>query len=366
MVRSFDDVVLGSDRDTHSFLVPAYGFDTGEHAEAYKAQLAGSSYAPLFRRDRHFYVPYFGTIGDPWDTTKVLELPRFDGKESYTMLRRVEDTMPEGAYDVCLLIQGPRKFFLHRRYTVKHPDYWYRLSQGQRDCYAVWERTDGNPVPGAMRLNDYVTGSATKSGRGVIYAQVVSFNNEAEATAIYQIIVGVEFGLRTKDPRKDSRLVVKSWKRQREFKIGQDVVLDDRSDVDKDWMPLVQRAKEGWDKHCIMVPEDIESWRAWFVDQRQKKMAEMPEYKDPYRVKVRRLDWQDALRDVQEAWQLEVVIAEHRDSRFDSMPLHHDTRGTRWNNMLKQHGCSDERRKELQKMVDDFVRPCDALWERGD
>jgi hypothetical protein len=120
----------------------------------------------------------------------------------------------------------------------------------------------------------------------------------------------------------------------------------------------VQQAQQGYARDCKPIPAAIETWRVWFVDQRQKLVGELFDFKDDYRGCVRKLDWQEALNQVTEAWQLQVVISVHCGHRFNSTHLSDETTGTRVNNMLARHECSAERRNELHKMVNDFVRPC--------
>jgi hypothetical protein len=114
------------------------------------------------------------------------------------------------------------------------------------------------------------------------------------------------------------------------------------------------------------VPEDVETWRTMFVDQFAKARADRDLHQssqrsESFRSRIEGMDWHAALAAVGEAWQLQVVIDVHCDSKFDDSPHRCDSNGHRVGVMLSRLD-NAERRAELSRMVSDFVAPCDKLW----
>jgi hypothetical protein len=369
-----DLITLCSERDTGSFLVPCYGFDTPEAAEAYAGSpefFAGNrifgpddAFAPLYR-GRWSYVPRMSAQHGRWLTTELVGRDaRFAaGKPSWEMLRGKDTPKRAGAYNVALLVEGRRQFFRCHRHTTKHPKWWYRLADGDRDCFSVWSRCDGGEIRGAMVVDASTRMYAARSARGVIYAREMRFDNSGKPSGFRTTLVRVEFSILDRDPARDDMLRVQ---------VSDQVCFSDNPGkpeepslhgLDDVWTGLIDRARGGFERWCQPVPNPVESWRQLFIAQRDKAEADRRTYDGTsFGDRVKGMDWQEALRLVQEPWQLQVVIGAHCNSRFDESPGYYDANYNRVGKMLATHDCSPERRQELLKMVADYVEPCDNLW----
>jgi hypothetical protein len=135
------------------------------------------------------------------------------------------------------------------------------------------------------------------------------------------------------------------------------------SDIELGWNRLIEAARAGFKEQCHALPQEVESWRAAFVDQRAQLRAEFDNFSDSsFRQRIDKIDWREALTLVEEAWQLQVVINRHCGNQFNSSMGRDDPTSSRVWEMLRRYECSPERLNELQQMVTDFVAPNDPIW----
>jgi len=366
-------VQLCSHSDTGSFLVPSYGFETADQALGFAAspdffkntQSCGPDdcYAPVIR-GRSSYVPRVSAGSCRWHVSELVgSRPRFGNRPIWDVLRGKDTPKPEGAYNVALLVDGKRQFFRHHHHTTKHPKWWFRISSGQRDCFAVWSRKDGVEIGGGMPVDDCTRILAARSGRGVIYACTTRFDNSGKPCGFQTELVRVEFSILDRDDAKDDMLRLEvngsvGWSDDPES--PGEPWLDK---ADRIWVQLVEKAIAGFRKWCRPVPESVDQWRQSFLDQRARADTDSRTYDgSSFRDRIKPMDWQEALRLVQEPWQLQVVVGAHCNSHFDESGGCFDANYNRVGRMLDQHECSSERKAELQQMIADFVEPSDGLW----
>lgn len=364
---------MGSDADTKSFLVPCYGFDRVQDADQY----AGSpeslteigvfglddAFAPVYR-GRCSYVARMSASYGRWLTSELVGGDaRFGQKPIWSTLRRKDQPKPAGAYNAALLVEGKRQFYRSHRQTTKHPKWWYRIADGHRDCFTVWGRQDGGDLGGSADVDTGKRIVAARSGRGVIYACDTRFDNRGAPCGFRTELVRVEFSILDRQADKDDVMRVQvspqlSWsddpQKPQEPSVG---------GLDDVWVQLIERAHAGFERWCKPVPEEVNAWREFFIGQRARADADSRTYDgSSFRDRVKPMDWQDALRLVQEPWQLQSVIGAHANSRFDESPGYYDANYNRVGRMLATHDCSEERRAELRQMIADFIEPADGLW----
>jgi hypothetical protein len=371
-------VSLASTADSYSFLLPVLGFANRADADRYIEQATagaehfafGDSFEPLHLSSRSYVAP-FGARHDDWETNRVFEGPIMS-KPGWFKLRDKGTAKTPGSYNLVLMVEGVRSYFRHVQHRAKIAPYMYRLAEGLRDCYAVWSGFDGRdliPVMSTGGSDKEQPGQrvfAARSARGVLYARAANYGSNGELTGYTLRAALVEFSVLDRDPARDDMLRVTVMRQ-----IAHSYKADEKPEVSRDhlddaWKKLIDRAESGFNRWCREVPEDVEAWRQMFVEQSAKARAERElqlssRRSESYRSQVEGLDWQAALADVKEAWQLEVVIDVHCGTKFDDSQHRCDSNGHRVGVMLSRVDDA-ERRDALRKMVSEFVAPRDKLW----
>lgn len=368
-------VKIESRSDTGSFLVPCYGFEKPGQAIKYavgpwagECRLIGpeDAYSPIFWGHKS-YVARVSAQSSKWRAGEFIsrsESRHRDRPAIWEMIRGKDTAKPDGAYHAALLVEGRRQFYHHSRETTKHPKWWYRLSDGWKDCYAVWARRDGSEIADGMFVDGDRRVFVARSARGVLYSREMLFANSGEPCGWRVELVRVELSILDRDPAKDDMLkvaVVNTTFSSEEPAKVPELSLDHLDEV---WRGLIGDAIDGFEEHCQPVSQKVEAWRQFFLDQREKAEADRRRYSDSFAERVKALDWQEALWQVEEPWQLAAVVGAHaRKSEFYDSPGYSGATGTRVRNMLALQVCDDARREQLQKMVADYVEHGDSLWD---
>ncbi len=368
-IRMTARIAITSLADTSSFLLPVLGFSQRADADRYIEKALGAEdfalgerFEPLHNEARS-YVPV-GARHDDWETNRVFQ-SQIMSKPVWMKLRDKSSPRVDGAYNLALMVEGVRSFYRHVQHSAKVPPYMYRISEGLRDCYAVWTGYDGRNLQ-AIRKTAGQSLFAARSGRGILYSRVANFDSRGEPCGFTLRVVEIEFSILDRDPARDDMMRVRATAQiAHSYRADQNptVSTDHMDDVSK---ALVERAETGFNLWCRAVPEEVEAWRQMFFGQKAKALADRElsqssERSASFRQRVQGMEWQAALAAVQEAWQLQVVVDVHCDSKFDDSPHRCDSNGHRVGVMLSRVEDA-ERRGALSKMVSDFVAPCDKLW----
>jgi hypothetical protein len=250
----------------------------------------------------------------------------------------------------------------------------YRILEGRRDCYAVWTGFDGRSLQPIRKTGAGLAGEehpgqrifAARTGRGVLYSRVANFSSSGELSGFTLRVAQVEFSILDRDSTRDDMMrvtVIKQFAHSHRADQKPTVSTDHMDDT---WKALTERAETGFNRWCREEPEDVEAWRQMFFDQKAKAAADRElshssQRSASFRQRIEGMDWQAALAEVQEAWQLQVVVDVHCNSKFDDSPHRCDSNGHRVGVMLSRVE-NAERRSALRQMVSDFVAPCDKLW----
>ncbi len=356
-----------SDEDTASFLAPTFQFGRREEAAACAAERnydTSDDAFKYFTSGNTTYQPRaFGELSTSLLTTDPA--PRGGDRPQYLTTRRYDTAMPRGARNTCLLVEGSRKFFRYVHQTRKHPPSYYRFANGRFDCYAVWGRDAAHPLGNPLFTEAGCKVFVGRSARGALYGVAPRFRNDLTIEGYDTYLTLVDYCVLDSQPGKDS-VVRYTTRVMRTHGHSTETIVKPELDperFDPLWHSLAERAFAGFTESCRRLPEKLEKDLAYYVDQRQKADAESRCYgSSSYRSRIEKLNWQEALCSVQEAWQLEVVIRVFA-ARFDESPNYFDTTATRVSNMLSQHSCDNARREELGRMISEFVAPRDNLWD---
>ncbi len=318
-------------------------------------------------------MPAVGVRHDDWETNRVFGMPIMS-KPVWVKLRDKNKQKAPGAYNLALMVEGVRSFYRHVERSAKVPPYMYRILEGRRDCYAVWTGFDGRALHPLRKTGAGIAGEehagqrlfAARTGRGILYSRVATFNSAGELSGFTLRVVQVEFSILDRDTARDDMMRVTVMKQFAHSYRADEKPKVSTDHMDDTWKALVERAETGFNRWCREEPEDVEAWRTMFFDQKAKARADRElnlssQHSASFRQRVEGMDWQAALAEVQEAWQLQVVVDVHCGSQFDDSPHRHDSNGHRVGVMLSRIDDA-ERRAALSKMVSDFVAPCDKLW----
>lgn len=345
--------------ESGSFLVPCCAFKDSKVAENYwrnQNPIFDDVFAPI-SRGNSAYVPLMGARWGKW---LVTELVRHDAnycKPIWEVLRAKSTPRPNNSFNVALLVEGRRQYFRCQHHTTKHPKWWYKIAEGNKDCFAVWDRKDNSEPNGATTRI-----FAARSGRGVIYAREAEFDNSGKPSGFRTELVRIEFSFFDSNPAKDDMLRVQlsrqtSWSSEPHIS----------GDLDPVWIKLIERARSGFERWCKPIQPKVEEWRQFFIGQREKAEVDRASSAS-FSSRVEKMkSWQEALRAVEEPWQLAIVASRHgRRSEFSSDGVYSIPYET-VPEMIRRHDCSEERRAELMQMIKDYVEPSDNLWDyRGD
>lgn len=361
-------VELAGEKDMRSFLVPAYGFEDLQVAHHYitgrwlaDAGLSrlSDAFGLVTTRDRKSYLPRACVDHYRWHTTQLVGHTATPGDERpvYPVLRATDTPMPPTAYNVALLVEGRREYFRYYHDTTEHPKWWRRIAEGRRECFAVWEQMDGSRFNNPIIADGPTRVCAARSGRGVIYARETLFDEHGAVDELRKNrteVLCVEFSILNRDPAKDDvmRLQISAecaWSGELDF-----------NRLGRAWRELALQARAKFDRYCKPIPLKQEAWRVWFLDQRARADADRCVYAGSFDERITGKDWQSALRCVDHAWQLEVVLQRYAHARLDDRASRYG-KGSGVDILLSAHECSDERYAELCEMVADYVAPNDNL-----
>ena len=357
-----------SDKDVVSFLSPAYQFGRRQQAEACATKRGWD------KQDDAFAFFSVGNATYQPRSFHELNTGLLDGDRSYReadrpsflTLRRVADAMPEGARNTCLLVEGPRMFHRYLHQTNKQPPYFYQFASNDFMCYAAWGRDAAHPLGSPLFEEEGRSVYVGRSARGAIYASVPRFKSDLSIDGYDTHLVLVEFSILDRDGSKDDVLRYSTRvMRSHGYDPKEPCKLYglDANRFDPLWCELERRAFEGFMQVCTRMPKELESDLASFLDQMRKSEADRKApYGTSYRERTEKMDWQDALRSVEEPWQLEIVIHAIDGTRFYDDPNYSGALYNRVRNMLKMHECSEERRAQLSGMISTFVASRSRLW----
>ena len=221
---------------------------------------------------------------------------------------------------------------------------------GRPDKTGFQPTIDGDEPGPATIVEDHLRFYTARSGCAVVYARETVFDDNALPRGEEVNVMLLTFSIKSKDPAKDDVMKVDCQKLA-------DFSLEQWPNLDPGWLKLIEIAQSGFDRFCKPIPEAEETRRLAFLEQIRKGKDEG----SAFRTRVSALDWQDALRLVQEPWQLEVVVSVHCGTRFDEIPQRFSTNSDRVSKMLKLHECEETRRKDLDGMVY-YLAARDNLW----
>ncbi len=355
-------------QDTTSFLAPTFQFGRREDANTCTVDRGYDTSDDAFKYFTSGNTTYQPRAYSELNTSLLTSdpVPRGGDRPQYLVTRRYDVQMPHGARNTCLMVEGPREFFRYIHQTRRQPPSYYRFANGHFDCYAVWGRDPAHPLGNPLFTEDGRSVFVGRSARGVLYGVAPRLRGDLSIEGYDTYLALVEFGVLDSDPQKDSVVRYTTRVIRTHGHTSEDATKPyglDPQRFDPLWCSLEQRAFAGFNESCRRLPEKLEKGIATYLDQKQKADADARCYNgNAYRDRIEKMDWQEALRSVQEAWQLEVVIRKYA-SRFDENPNYHDTTAVRTSNMLGQHICDDTRREELHRMISEFIAPRDSLWD---
>jgi len=252
LAKSAIEMCFGQEHQ--SFLVPAYGFEEYKKGIEYWGKIdmhTGSVFTPVSGPDK-LYVPHASFRHSRWYTTALLGNTaerREDKNEGIWDVLRSKDTpKPISAYNVALLVHGPRKFFRTCQKTDNGSKRQHRVAEGEKYCFATWGRKDDPRIGCFMFIDETTRILVARSGRGVLYSREIGFDNENKPSGFCHHLICVEFTIYDHNPEKDDMLRVKivrttSWSENPHFP----------ESVDKVWNVLIKRARAGFERWCKLM-----------------------------------------------------------------------------------------------------------------
>lgn len=361
-----------SDQDRRSFITPTYAFGDRRTAEACAAERGWNTMDDAFNLFSVGNTTYQPRSTTELDTGLLTADRSFRGADrpQFLTIRRADAAkpMPSGVSNTCLLVEGPREFYRYIHQTAKLPPYYFRFASSDFPCYAVWGREASAPPFGnSLFEEDGCRVFVGRSGRGVIYGRAPKFERDLSIIGYDMYLALVEFSVLDRDRNKDGVIrwttrVIHS--RNHEPTKAPELYSLDPQRFDPLWQNLAQRALEGFVETSASVAKASEADLARFVDQMKKAEADRrAPHGASFHGRIETMGWENALRSVEEPWQLEAVVRQFSgSSQFCDMPQYDGARYNRVDNMLKQHACTDARRDALHGMIESFVAPRDGLW----
>ncbi|MBU2566049.1 hypothetical protein KKG46_00640 [Patescibacteria group bacterium] len=357
--------------DNSAILIPAWGFETQELAKSHVQKIKdkrGNDAFDLLQSEQtgKCYLPRIDCNDLRWDySSHIVADPRITPPTYWHTLRRMERPKPQGGYNVLLAITGQRQYYHTHRQSTRHSGLWQRLSEGKKDCFAAWVRSDNQPLGGCLSEDDdSLRICTTRSARGVIFSREAKFDNDGNLTSHDWIAIFILAGILDKNPMKDDMLRIQTIRRHiygtPDYEPSREDLLHD---LDPEWIPALDSAIAGFRASCKPISLRLDRWRRMYQNQIKALQEDgRKPYGQSFKETIRTIDWQEALNLVEQPWQLEVVIEQKCNSDFSDAKGFYDPNYILVRNMLKRYQCSDERRNVLQQMVDEFVQIRDHLW----
>ncbi len=279
-------MIVATAQRTKSILLPQYGFQGSRDLQPVPAHHA-----------------------DRFDAGYLLLVSDTRGRAEHYELRDATTPRPADAYNVLVLTGGHQRYYRSVNHTNGHAPWWYRLANGERDCYVVWGRSGREGI----KIFNPTSTARTSSGRGAIYTRWPVFDNGGQLTHYGWEVRQVEFNVLDRQPALGDklRLTVSRMRGVTDPGQGESHELYQMG-LDDLWRQLVTKAKAGFDAHCsAQLDTDTEQWRVWFLNQRAQARADRDSYNGFHaRMKLSGgPGWLAALDSAEEAWQLELALS---------------------------------------------------------
>lgn len=378
------DKLITDVNELGSFLVPAYGFQSMLDAGYYlHGAYEGSITTPQEVTNTHIQPATFVMIPGWWmdqtGTTLLTDYPESrrgqnGPPQAWHRLREASKQKPDNARSFGLMIEGRRQYYRHTRSNAHTSRRVESLNSGPRDCYAAWSRYNGDALPIAFETVDD-QGRAKRirygnSGRGAIFTATTVYDVKGKPKGTETRLVLIELSILDKDSSRDEMMRLTWHAMPHTFGDETRPTQFDEPDLsyyklDEVWTALAHRAYEGFVHTCKTQNAEVENDRRFMIRQIDLRVAdEQKPYGERFENRIREMDWQEALRNSREPWQLEMVVHHFSGQKqFMEVPGNYSgTRGQHVANMLKAHTCDDVRREQLNRWIRDFVAPRDNLW----
>ncbi len=340
-------------------LVPVYGFGSMEQAVSYRNTTQDQRWTEtektIFYNQGHakYYVPIPDGGGLP--TIGLMEVARVLAGERRFILRRRQDAKPPGAYMAIMLMFGAKRFDYVCR-DQEAPSWVRRVSSGARDCFVAWLRSDGLPhhrITLRSTENEELDVHIVRGARGMVYTRRPVLGERGHIEGFASRVVGLSLSVFDKHPDKDDVL---SWQMfsldDQDWPVAQPAIRLGHK-YDQVWHGLAAQALGGFKQECTAWPVDAETKRRLVMTQQawSRADARLPSQSGFYEL-VNQVSWQDALRLVEEPWQMEVVCRVYGEWRN-----HHGNNGARLpteviSALIDKTDFSEERRAELRGLLE--------------
>ena len=340
---------ISSARMHSNLLVPAFGFQSMEQAisardglDSVRAREHGIGIVRGAGGKVYILHPEIYP-GYQLSTADILLSRRWEERNSTCWIRLGEQNqcMLQSASNVCLLLNGRREFNRKLRNTSERSKLWYELTNGQRDCFAVWSTDQTNQTSHMI---------PQVSGQGAIYSCEQMFDDDGGLMNYRHIYAVISFKIRDFNPSKDDMLcvnvdraaILSTQKRCRK----PDVLSEDPSQS-----ALLQSAVDGFWQNCQPFPEEMECWRQEFLAQKAKLGEDLAKpHGLRYGSMVLYRSLERSLKRVCEPWQLKLVIDVHLKGLDRESVL----------SRIAECRLPDSQRSELEDMYASFVEVVDA------
>lgn len=346
---------------------PVYGFPGFEEAKNYQVSInrmrPKKEQASIYSDVRHakYYVPLpdFPALR----TARLLQAR--DKQTIWHKLRDNKSAKPENGYLALMLFSG-RLDYEHVCDDGLVPGWVRRLSSGQRECLAAWSRSDGllHHVQHLSLGGQQVQAHVVRGTRGVVYARVPALNEYGYIEGFEYKALMIAANILDKHTDKDDmlRIVIQP---SSGFDFPEAAPRIRLPEPDEVWRQLSERAVQAFAKTCGVLPQEVELRRRLVMDQLSKARKDARNVsEESFGNLLKHVDWADALKLVEEPWQMNEVCRVFGDRR-----THYGINGANHpvhviSALMRKLDLPDEQRAELRRMLTDYVvpmsdQPCD-------
>ena len=236
---------------------------------------------------------------------------------------------------------------------------WYRAVEGAYDAYTAWLNAGAVPFSRAVWTLRSTQRNArilrriysARAGMGASFARRPLISEFGVITGYEETLLIVRFKIR----RTDEREVLEVSVSRRTARVGlqerriPSPNVFDQADRRNLWLArTIQPAIQGFIETAVLHRPDFEQRRNLF----QGQLRQMKLFGAAFRERIDRLDdWQDALRLVQEPWQLALVVEAYCGEAFCAHAGIMDPEPQRVSRMLHQFTCGPRQREDLLTMA---------------
>lgn len=348
---------------TEWFMGPGYACEAKDADSLRERLQQGNRVAiHLTKLDKpHMGRVYMSPINEDLEGLEGTTIAHGPGGATWERRIRLPDVSQDGRVGL-LLRDGPGRMDprIHSNELARFPRWMQRCMRQPIDYLATWANASErepfllNALPPTTAKSHQTTRLLfTQRARGALYSRRYLYDrkNGTPNGHVVRIVL-----IETNIDRRGSSVLLHA-RFERHVLVG-DICPDGSvpspmlPSMDPLWANLALRAHHIFGVHCATENRETATLRLSYLRQRAEEERDAELNGTSFASRIEAMGWQEALSTVKEPWQLLVVADAHADQFAPDGEM---TFGNAVRTMLQQYACSDSRRSELMRMVEEYL-----------